>query len=93
MIAREENLRDIFEWSAAQVRVKRWGKSPPLRQQCWRQGKPRAVQDQIGGESWPGSLSLLAKAGTLPSVRRKRHERMNPRVGRSILAARLGLEE
>jgi len=29
----EENLRDIFEWNAAQVRVKRWGKSPPLRQQ------------------------------------------------------------
>ena len=66
MIARQENLRDIFPWSAAQVRVKRWGKSLPLRQQWWRQGKPRAVQDQIGGESWPGSLSQLAKSGRAP---------------------------
>jgi hypothetical protein len=28
----EENLRDIFEWFATRVRVKRWGKSPPPRQ-------------------------------------------------------------
>jgi hypothetical protein len=27
----EENLRDA-EWNATQARVKRWGKSPPLRQ-------------------------------------------------------------
>ena len=38
------------------VRVKRWGKSPPRQQQCWRHGKPRAVQGQIGGEGWPGPL-------------------------------------
>jgi hypothetical protein len=44
-----------------QVRVKRWGKSPPLRQQCRGHGKPRVVQDQIGGESWPGSLSASCK--------------------------------
>src|ERR1700739_4821430 len=28
----EENLRNVFEWCATKVRVKRWGKSPPLRQ-------------------------------------------------------------
>jgi len=44
----------------AQVRVKRWGKSPPRRQQCRRHGKPRVVQDQIGGEGWPGPLSLCS---------------------------------
>ena len=36
------------------ARVKRWGKSPPLRQRCRRHGKPRAEQDQIGEEGWPG---------------------------------------
>ena len=61
----EENLRDVFEWCATMVRVKRWGKSPPLRQQWRRQGKPRAVQDQIGGESWPGSLSSFERASSL----------------------------
>jgi hypothetical protein len=39
------------------ARVKRWGKSPPLRWRQRRHGKPRAVQGQIGGESWPGSMS------------------------------------
>ncbi len=53
----QENLRDIFLRFTSPVRVKRWGKSPPLSQQCGRHGKPRVVQDQIGGESWPGSLS------------------------------------
>ena len=75
-----------------QVRVKRWGKSPPRRQQWRRQGKPRAVQDQIGGESRPGSMSAF-ELEALPRGRRKPNARMNPRVGRSILAARLGLEE
>jgi hypothetical protein len=55
----EENLRDIFEWPASPVRVKRWGKSPPPRWQHRGQGKPREVQDQIGGQSWPGSLSAF----------------------------------
>jgi hypothetical protein len=61
----EENLRDVFEWNATKVRVKRWGKSPPLRQQWQRQGKPRVVQDQIGGQSRPGSLSELERASSL----------------------------
>ena len=30
-----------------EVRVKRWGKSPPRRQQCRRHGKPTPVQGQI----------------------------------------------
>src|SRR4029077_7054898 len=38
------------------ARVKRWGKSPPLRWRHRRHGKPRVVQGQIGGESRPGSL-------------------------------------
>jgi hypothetical protein len=62
------------------VRVKRWGKSPPLTQQCVRHGKPRVVQGQIGGESRPGSSSqrfrnLRFKAvvvmDALPLLRRK----------------------
>ena len=36
-----------FEIAEA-ARVKRWGKSPPRRQQCRRQGKPNPVQDKIG---------------------------------------------
>jgi hypothetical protein len=61
----KENLRDVFQWIATKVRVKRWGKSPPLRQQWRRQGKPRVVQDQIGGQSRPGSLSELERASSL----------------------------
>jgi hypothetical protein len=90
----EENLRDVFQWIATKVRVKRWGKSPPLRQQWRRQGKPRVVQDQIGGQSRPGSLST--RKSKLPFVLRHfggRRGRMNPRVGRSIPVARPGLEE
>lgn len=30
------------------VRVKRWGKSPPLQRQLRRHGKPRVVQDRTG---------------------------------------------
>ena len=33
---------------AIEVRVKRWGKSPPLQEQSRRHGKPRPVQGQIG---------------------------------------------
>jgi hypothetical protein len=50
------------------VRVKRWGKSPPLRWQHRGHGKPREVQDQIGGESWPGSLSAFVKADALATT-------------------------
>ena len=46
---------------ATRVRVKRWGKSPPPRWQHRGHGKPREVQDQIGGQSWPGSLSTVRK--------------------------------
>src|SRR6266849_4353408 len=42
------------------ARVKRWGKSPPLRWQHRRHGKPRVVQGQIGGEGRPGPLALRA---------------------------------
>jgi hypothetical protein len=62
--------------SAFAVRVKRWGKSPPLVWQQTRQGKPRVVQGQIGGESRPGSSSeaneslprSLVKRNVLPSA-------------------------
>ena len=48
---RASGLRKVI----AQVRVKRWGKSPPRSEQSGRHGKPRVVQGQIGGESWPSS--------------------------------------
>jgi hypothetical protein len=37
------NLRDVFAKLNRLARVKRWGKSPPLRWQHRRQGKPRVV--------------------------------------------------
>jgi len=49
------NLQDVSKL-IAQVRVKRWGKSPPLVWRQTRHGKPRVVQSQIGGESRPSSL-------------------------------------
>jgi hypothetical protein len=54
------------------ARVKRWGKSPPRRQQCRWQGKPNPVQDKIGdwtarptvpGMSHPPRLALRASEG------------------------------
>ena len=57
----QENLRDVFEQLVALVRVKRWGKSPPLGWQHTRHGKPRVVQGQIGGESRPGSSSQRSR--------------------------------
>src|SRR6202007_3216752 len=54
------NLRDVFEKKLNRLaRVKRWGKSPQLRWQHRRPGKPRVVQGQIGGESRPASLSRM----------------------------------
>jgi hypothetical protein len=50
-------LQDGAPASAAQVRVKRWGKSPPRRERLRRHGKPRVVQGQIGGEGRPGPLA------------------------------------
>jgi hypothetical protein len=77
------NLRDVFEKSGLMARaklnrlarVKRWGKSPPLRWQHRGHGKPRVVQGQIGGESRPGSLSNFAKANALPLRQRKPSQR------------------
>jgi len=46
--------------------VKRWGKSPPPRWQHWGHGKPREVQDQIGGQSRPGSLSAFRANESAP---------------------------
>jgi len=69
------NLRGVFEKLARQVRVKRWGKSPPLVWQQARHGKPRVVQGQIGGESRPGSPSEFAKANALPLRWRKPKQR------------------
>src|SRR5439155_22643155 len=40
-----------------QVRVKRWGKSPPADRVTGRPGKPRPEQDQIGGRFNGGSPS------------------------------------
>ena len=88
----EENLRDIFQRLASPVRVKRWGKSPPPRWQHRGHGKPREVQDQIGGQSWPGSLSTV-QTRRLLFVRLRPFGLTNPRVGRWIPAARPGLEE
>src|ERR1700739_726768 len=54
---RQGNLLIVFQKRFLLVRVKRWGKSPPLVWQQARHGKPRVVQGQIGGESRPGSPS------------------------------------
>jgi hypothetical protein len=77
----EENLRNVFEWNATKVRVKRWGKSPPLRQQWRRLGKPRVVQDQIGGQSRPGSLSELERVSSLCAAQAARKDEPS---GRSL---------
>jgi hypothetical protein len=69
------NLRDVFAKLIRLARVKRWGKSPPLRWQHRGHGKPRVVQGQIGGESRPGSLSNFAKANALPLRQRKPSQR------------------
>jgi hypothetical protein len=50
------------------ARVKRWGKSPPLVWQHTRQGKPRVVQGQIGGESRPGSSSQCSGSNRFTAV-------------------------
>jgi len=48
------------------VRVKRWGKSPPLQAQARRQGKPRRVQGQIGN---PGAArSMFRTAERVPGT-------------------------
>ena len=76
----QENLRDVFAQLVRLVRVKRWGKSPPLVWQHTRHGKPRVVQGQVGGESRPGSSSqrsrgsrstVVAATDALPRQRRK----------------------
>lgn len=46
------------------ARVKRRGKSPPLRPQGRRHDKPHAVQDRTGGMARPGRLFGTAQAET-----------------------------
>jgi len=72
------------------VRVKRWGKSSPLVWRQTRHGKPRVVQGQIGGESRPGSMSLLRQT---PFVAAQAAAIENPRVGCWSRGANHGLEE
>jgi hypothetical protein len=72
------------------VRVKRWGKSPPLVWRQTRHGKPRVVQGQIGGESRPGSMSSLRQT---PFVTAQAAAIENPRVGCWSRGANHGLEE
>ena len=71
VIGRRQNLRRIYNCCRS-VRVKRWGKSPPRRQQCLRHGKPRAVQDQIGGEGLPVPLGPSGRSLEPPGDRRPR---------------------
>jgi hypothetical protein len=78
---------------ASLVRVKRWGKSPPLRQQWRGHGKPRAVQGQIGGESWPGSLCRVHSSERAPFTLAQAAVRENPRVGCWSPGANRDLEE
>jgi hypothetical protein len=64
----QENLRDVFAQLVTLVRVKRWGKSPPLVWQHTRHGKPRVVQGQIGGESRPGSSSQRSRGSRFRAI-------------------------
>jgi hypothetical protein len=84
------------------VRVKRWGKSPPLTRQRVRHGKPRVVQGQIGGESRPGSSSQRSRNlpphrggcdGCAPFAAAQAVAKSNPRVGCWSHGASHGLEE
>ena len=59
--SRRKTCETSSKCSLSLARVKRWGKSPPLRWQHRRHGKPRVVQGQIGGESRPGSPSTLLR--------------------------------
>ena len=56
MASRRETCETSSKCTQRLARVKRWGKSPPLRWRHRRHGKPRVVQGQIGGESRPGSI-------------------------------------
>ena len=46
------------------VRVKRWGKSPPLQAQARRHGKPHRVQGQIGDPGAARSVLRLVRSGS-----------------------------
>jgi hypothetical protein len=54
-----------------QARVKRWGKSPPPREQSRGHGKPHPVQGQIGDDgvarSLPGEQAQARKLGEIES--------------------------
>ena len=96
---RQGNLPNVLPKALLPVRVKRWGKSPPLVWQQTRHGKPRVVQGQIGGESRPGSPSLRKRYGgcATPSqrslLRQAGRSESNPRVGCWSPGANRGLEE
>src|SRR5204862_862611 len=47
------------------VRVKRWGKSPPLQAQARRHGKPHRVQGQIGDRGAARSMPRVGQASRL----------------------------
>jgi hypothetical protein len=70
--------------SPAGVRVKRCGKSAPLRQQCRRQGKPHTEQDQIGRETGAESLAPVAHR---PDAARRLCRSPKP-PGRSLMSVR-----
>jgi hypothetical protein len=61
-----ENKLPSFVVSRATVKVKRWGKSPPLQAQARRHGKPHRVQGQI--EDRGAARSYPANAGSVPGT-------------------------
>ena len=69
---------------SAQVRVKRWGKSPPRLWRHRRQGKRRPEQDQIGGRP---------RAPVLTGLPEKGWPGRGPRVGRKRIVATRSLEK
>ena len=54
--------RQSMTAGAVRVRVKRWGKSPPLQAQARRHGKPHRVQGQIGDRG--AARSTFRASGT-----------------------------
>ena len=57
--------RQSMSAGAVRVRVKRWGKSPPLQAQARRHGKPHRVQGQIGDRGAARSMPRVGQASRL----------------------------
>ena len=74
----------LWDRKVAKVRVKRCGKSAPLRQQWRRQGKPHTEQDQIGREARAKSQ---ARAAHRPDATRRLEQVPKP-PGRSLMSVR-----